>query len=753
MIVAHMQERFINRLKPTDRNEVVIILCLKLTNDIVLRVMNGIWCRIMRNIYKGIVMKTKSLYIASLEPRAGNLFVTVGMMELLKRRFGKVAFFRPMIESSDKVDKDITFMLEHFSLGMEYEQAYGYTVDEVETMIANGKTKALLVALIKKFKALERSYDFVLCEGLNRSSLTSTIEFDINLRLTKNFGSPYISVVNGKGKKAKEILEELTIDVESIKGENVTHFAIFVNRLSEKAYKKLSEKIDAKQKRHAPVYFLPEVEELDRPTVMEVMETLECKYIRGSDEDLKRVVAQSKIAAMTLENYLGRIEEGDLVIVPGDRADIIVGSLAALYSHEFPHISAILLSGGFLPSENIIRLFKGLKYFPIPILSIESDTYTTAMRVNAVPSQIRPHSPRKIALALGLFRSHVDIEEIETKIKTVSSDIITPTMFEFKLFERARADRKKIVLPESSDDRILQATEILLRRDVVDIILLGDPKEIAHRSAMLGLDLSLAEIIDPMKSPLMDTYAQTFYELRKEKGLLLEGAKDAMSHATYFATMMVYAGYADGMVSGAIHTTGDTIRPALQIIKTKPDISIVSSVFFMCLDTRVLVYGDCAVNQEPDASQLAEIAISSAETAGMFGIESKIAMLSYSTGTSGTGEDVEKVRTATKLVKERRPDLLVEGPIQYDAAIEPTVAKTKLPDSDVAGKATVFIFPDLNTGNNTYKAVQRSSGAIAIGPVLQGLKKPVNDLSRGCLVADIVNTVAITAIQAQGVSE
>ncbi len=698
-------------------------------------------------------MKTKSLYIASLEPRTGSLFVTVGMMELLKRKLNKVAFFRPIIESGAEEDKDILFMLQHFSLEMEYEQAYGYTVDEVETMIANGKTKAILEALIKKFKTLEREYDFVLCEGLHRSSFTSTIDFDINLRLTKNFGTPYISVIKGKDKKAKEIYEELTIEAESIKRENVMHFATFVNRLSEKACKRLPTRVDESDVKSAPVYFLPEIEELDKPTVQEVMETLGCTYILGNTEDLGRVVSQSKIAAMTLDNYLGRIEEGDLVIVPGDRADIIVGSLAALYSLEFPHISAILLTGGFEPSENITRLFKGLNYFPVPILSIESDTYTTSMRVNEVPSQIRPHSHRKIALAMGLFSSHVDVEEIERQIETAASDIITPTMFEFQLFERARADRKKIVLPESSDDRVLQATEILLRRDVVDIVLLGDEEDIAHRSAMLGLDLSLAEIIDPLKSPLMDTYAQTFYELRKEKGLLIEGAQDAMTHETYFATMMVYAGYADGMVSGAIHTTGDTIRPALQIIKTKPDITIVSSVFLMCMDTRVLVYGDCAVNQEPNATQLAEIAISSAETAETFGIDSKIAMLSYSTGTSGTGEDVEKVREATRIVKAKRPDLLVEGPIQYDAAIDPTVARKKLPGSDVAGKATVFIFPDLNTGNNTYKAVQRSSGAIAIGPVLQGLKKPVNDLSRGCLVADIVNTVAITAIQAQGIEK
>jgi len=321
-------------------------------------------------------------------------------------------------------------------------------------------------------------------------------------------------------------------------------------------------------------------------------------------------------------------------------------------------------------------------------------------------------------------------------------------MFEYKLFERARVNKKRIVLPESSDERILRAAEIILRRGVADIILIGTEEEIKENYLRLGLDLSKATIIDHLNSKLMQEFTEAFYEQRKEKGLTKEAAKDAMGHVNYFGTMMVHLGYADGMVSGAIHSTGETIRPALQIIKTKPNISIVSSVFFMCLKTKVLVYGDCAVNQDPDALALSQIAISSAETAEAFGITAKVAMLSYSTGDSGTGADVDKVREATKLLKEQKPELLVEGPIQYDAAVNKKVALTKLPNSKVAGEATVFIFPDLNTGNNTYKAVQRSSDAIAIGPVLQGLNKPINDLSRGCLVADIVNTVAITAIQA-----
>jgi phosphate acetyltransferase len=317
--------------------------------------------------------------------------------------------------------------------------------------------------------------------------------------------------------------------------------------------------------------------------------------------------------------------------------------------------------------------------------------------------------------------------------------------------QQAKSDKRRIVLAEGNDDRILTAAENLLSRDVVDLTLLGNPSEVRGQIQRLGLEIDLdrVPIIEPRESPKFEEYAQTLYELRKHKGMNLDTATDLMSDVSYYGTMMVYKGDADGMVSGAVHTTMHTILPALQFIKAKPGFSVVSSVFFMCLEDRVLVYGDCAVNPDPTAEELSEIAVSSADTARDFGIEPRVAMLSYSSGESGKGEDVEKVRTATKLVQERRPDLEVVGPIQYDAAVDPTVAAQKMPGSKVAGQATVFVFPDLNTGNNTYKAVQRETGAIAIGPVLQGLKKPVNDLSRGCTVKDIINTVAITAIQAQ----
>lgn len=689
-------------------------------------------------------MEVKSLYIVSLEPAAGSLIITMGMMELLKRKLNKVAFFRPIIKDSEDKDHDIGFVLEKYDLDIKYSQTYGYTVHEVEAMVAENKLHDLIENLIEKFKKLEKDYDFVLVEGLCQASFTQSFDFDINLVIAKNIGSPIISILKGKDKTDREVIDEITIERDSIEKVGCSHFATFVNRLDVNAFTRLHEKNSFPY-----TYYLPEVAELDTPTVNDMMNKLNCMLILGEQKDLKRVVRQSKIAAMKLENFLEHIEEGDLVIVSGDRADIIVGSMATINSKNYPNIAGLLLTGGLVPSRAIQNLFRGYGEFPLPILSTNDDTYTTAVKVNSVKASITIKSERKIALAQGIFSKNVDVKEIEEKIISVSSSTITPIMFEYNLFERARSSKKKIVLPESSDERVLRATEILLRREVVDIILLGKREDIEHKSATLGLDISKAEIINPDESELMDIFVDKFFELRKAKGLTLDKAKDAMINTAYFATMMVYLGYADGMVSGAIHTTQETIRPALQIIKTKPGISIVSSLFFMCLDTKVLVYGDCAVNQDPNASELAQIAISSADTAKMFGIKVKVAMLSYSTGESGQGEEVEKVREATKIVQKTRPDILIEGPIQYDAAIDPNVAMTKLPNSKVAGHATVFIFPDLNTGNNTYKAVQRSSNAVAIGPVLQGLNKPVNDLSRGCLVADIVNTVAITVIQAQ----
>jgi phosphate acetyltransferase len=492
---------------------------------------------------------------------------------------------------------------------------------------------------------------------------------------------------------------------------------------------------------------------LDAPTVAEVARALSASFLRPADgadaASARREVRNVIVGAMSLPNFLEHVGDGDLVITPGDRADLIVGGLASRLSGTYPDLAGLLLTGGLVPEPAILKLIDGLRTASVPVLAVGTDTYQTATAVGGVRGSLTADNEPKIAAALGLFEEHVDAAALERRIEVTPSNRVTPLMFEQELIERAKADRRHIVLPEGDDDRILQAAEQLLRRGVVELTVLGAEDEVAARAASLGLDLAGLRVLDPQTSGLREGFAQTYYQLRKHKGVGLPLARDVMVDGSYFGTMMVHEDLADGMVSGVAHTTAHTIRPAFEIIRTAPGVSVVSSVFFMCLADRVLVYGDCAVVPDPDAEQLADIAISSAETAAMFGIEPRIAMLSYSTGESGSGADVDKVREATAIAKARRPDLLIEGPIQYDAAIDPEVAQLKLPGSPVAGRATVFVFPDLNTGNNTYKAVQRSANAVAIGPVLQGLRKPVNDLSRGAHVADIVNTVAITAIQAQ----
>jgi len=699
-------------------------------------------------------MPSNTLYVASLEPEAGKLIVTMGLMEMLTRSIGNVAFFRPVIDSESERDGDIELIRKRYCPSISYEDSFGFQAAEVKSFVAEDRMKFCLEELIKQLNALKKKYDFVLCEGLNSNSFLSAFDVDINMEIAKNLGCPFVGVITGMNQTPRDIAKEIKITADAINESGCLHYATFVNRMAEDTFGVLEVELDEPREGDPPVFLIPENEELDKPSIGDISDALNCTNVLERPDGMDRIVKQFKIAAMTMEHFLTHVEDGDLIIVPGDRDDIILASLSTLMSSNYPNLAGILLSGGFTPGPNTMRLISGRKN-TVPLLSVQTDTYTTTTNAVAVPALINSGDERKIALALGLFESHVNAEQLRT-LATLSETLetVTPVMFEYGLFERARANKKHIVLPEASDERILRATEILLRRDVVNITLLGNPKEISNRAAALGLDLHGATIIDPEDSELTDRFAQSFYKLRKHKNMTLDGARDAMSSpGSYFGTMMVYEGNADGMVSGAMHTTANTIRPALQIIKTTPGISVVSSVFLMCLDTRVLVYGDCAVNPDPNSEQLAEIAISSADTAKTFGIHPVVAMLSYSTGASGKGADVDKVREGARIAKEKRPDLLLEGPMQYDAAIEPSVAKTKMPNSEVAGRATVFIFPDLNTGNNTYKAVQRSSGAVAIGPVLQGLKKPVNDLSRGCLVADIINTVAITAIQAQSIQE
>ena len=691
-----------------------------------------------------------SLYITGIEPGSGKSLAALGVTELLSRRVRQIGYFRPVIPSKAIPDNNIKLIESRYDLESTYEEMYAYAHDDARAMVGKGSHEKLLKEIFNKYKALESKCQFVLCEGTDFSGVSSSFEFDFNADVAANLGCPILMLVNGHNKTTDDIVSAFDLAHEAFESKGCSIAAAIVNRVVPGQREDLASRFADRDGKALPVYLLSEIDLLGKPTVQEIASALQAEIIQGTPEGLYRTVQDLKVAAMSIPHFLERVADGDLVITPGDRADVILASMAAAVSDTAPNIAGLLLTGDQSPAPQVMGLVEGFRASsPIPIISVASDTFTAAMQVSAVPPVLSPGNDRKIAAALGGFEANVDLKQLEERIEVVRSERMTPIMFEYALIDRAKADRRHIVLPEGEEERILRASEILLQRGVVDLTLLGEPEAIRAKIGLLGLDLDGVQIIDPATSEHRGTFAGTYHELRKHKGVSEEMAMDTVADVSYFGTLMVKAGLADGMVSGAVHTTGDTIRPALEIIKTAPGMSLVSSVFLMCLADRVLVYGDCAVNPNPNAEQLADIAVSAAETAQTFGIEPRVAMCSYSTGASGTGQDVDKVREATAIVREKKPELKIEGPIQYDAAVDAGVAKTKLPGSEVAGRATVFIFPDLNTGNNLYKAVQRSANAVAVGPVLQGLNKPVNDLSRGCLVADIVNTVAITAVQAQ----
>ncbi|MCF8387381.1 MAG: phosphate acetyltransferase [Bacteroidales bacterium] len=692
---------------------------------------------------------SRSLFLAAAEPESGKSLVLLGIMNLLASQVGRVGFYRPIIKSRKETDPHIKLVSERYDLPFEYDAMYGLESNDALMKIQQGDTDGVITEIINKFKKLEKRCDFILVEGTDYSGSLSPFEFDFNARIANHLGTPILSIINGYMKSVSEILDTAHVIKSMLKKEKTPSIGTIVNRAEESNIDEIIEKLKKINSKDEITFAIPDREILQRPTMRQIKDGLNAEIVFGDEEAPNHHIYDYKIAAMSLERILAHTSDGSLVIIPGDRTDVLLALIMTLLSENYPHIGGILLTGGVKPDPYYMKLIEGIKKVNVSMLSVYTDTYNTTMRLNKIPSQLTPENERRLAIAIGLFEQFVDGEALSKSISITRSSIVTPVMFEFEIFERARAQRKHIVLPESNDERILEAVDILQRRSVVDITLLGKEEEIKQKIGSLQIDSKKIRIIDPAKSKLRKKFAEEYFSLRQHKGVSEDAAYDIMGDLSYFGTMMVHLGYADGMVSGAAHTTQHTIRPAFEFIKTKPGVSIVSSSFFMCFEDRVLVFGDCAVNPNPNAEQLADIAISSADTAMSFGVDPRVAMLSYSTGESGKGADVEKVRNATKIAKKRRPDLSIEGPIQYDAAIDASVAKKKMPGSEVAGKATVFIFPDLNTGNNTYKAVQRAANVVAVGPVLQGLNKPVNDLSRGCLVKDIVNTVAITAIQAQ----
>lgn len=694
-----------------------------------------------------------SVYIATAESDTGKSLVSLGIMELFLRNTSKVGYFRPIIKDpkEGREDRHIELILNHFKLDQSYEESFALKRSEASALISEGKHAILIDKVISGYKKLENRCDLILIEGTDLTSQSSGIEFNMNAELAHNLSSPIIIVGNARGRTMEETIRRMVLATESFAEQDCQVIGTVANRVPldeiEHVKNGLKSSIRDQNIQH---FVLPDHPVLASPTMQEVAEHLSARVLYGKNQ-MNNKAYRFSIAAMQMENYLGRLTENCMVITPGDRTDVVLGTLMAHHSAEFPPVSGIILTGGIHPSETLQRVLNGQKEV-LPILLVETNTYETAAHLGSIHPDVTKDNLEKIQLSLKLFEEYVDVQLLEEIIGSFRPKGMTPKMFEFNLTQKAKSQKKHIVLPEGEDPRILLAAQRVMKSSIADITLLGNIDQIKNTVAQQGLqvDLDAFKIIQPNNNELQSRFISDLVRLRGHKGVTESIARDLVCDVSYFGTMMVNSGLADGMVSGAVHTTQHTIRPALQIIKTKADISIVSSVFFMCLDDRVLVYGDCAVNPNPTAEQLASIAISSAETAIAFGIEPKVAMLSYSSGSSGKGEEVEKVREATEIAKKARPDLLLEGPIQYDAAVDLGVGQKKMPGSKVAGQASVLIFPDLNTGNNTYKAVQRETGAIAIGPVLQGLNKPVNDLSRGALVDDIVNTIIITAIQAQG---
>jgi phosphate acetyltransferase len=703
-----------------------------------------------------------ALYLSSAETQSGKSALAVGLLAELCARGGRVGVFRPVV--LDTAHDPLLELLHPMSTSpADPSAAVGVTYDDVH----RGQEAAVGTA-VERFHAYAAEHDTVLVVGSDFTGVPAPTEFSVNATIAAHLGAAMVLVVPCRDRSVDESVTAAQVIYSEARSRHADVAAVIANRVpSEQGeavragiVERLRSEVTPTGKRRAnvgagvPVFTVPGDPLLSAPTMRDLMGAVDGRLLLGEETLLDREVTGMVVAGMTMPHVLDRLHEGCALICPGDREEVLLATLLAHRASTFPSMSGILLNGGFLPSEQVHRLVEGVGV-ELPVVTCTTGTMTTATAISRVHARIGPGSTRKIERARTLVHEHVDMDVLlpvggHHPVGSAGPRVITPLMFEHELTARARAADAHIVLPEGMEDRILRAADTLLARRVARLTLLGDEDEVRARAATLGLHLDEAAVVDPQTSDLRQGFAEEYARLRAHKGVTLEHAWDVVADPAYFGTMMVHGGRADGMVSGSITTTAHTIRPALEVIRTAPGVSVVSSVFFMLLADRVLVYGDCAINPDPTAEQLADIAVSSARTAAKFGVDPRLAMLSYSTGGSGSGADVEKVRAATALVREQAPDLLVEGPLQYDAAVDPTVAATKMKDSPVAGRATVLIFPDLNTGNNTYKAVQRSAGAIAIGPVLQGLNAPVNDLSRGATVRDIINTVAITGIQARG---
>lgn len=696
----------------------------------------------------------RSVYVASVEGHTAKSVLALGMVQALRGNNLRVGIFRSVTPDAEN-DHVLKLLLSQLGEEISYQDSIGVSYKEVHE-----SPERALAKIITRYRTQAKKFDAMVVIGSDYKDVVGTTELSFNAKVAANMAAPVVMVLSGRqaysssehlGQAAARSVSDLSqmaeLSLSEMKNENAKLLAIAVNRAEPSDTQQIHDSLKSLVAPETPVWVLPEDKLLVAPRLKQIQEAVGGKLLFGEPARLETETLDVVVAAMSAEHVLERLKDRAVVVTPGDRTDVIVPLIMADQAETFPTLSGIILNGGFELPDEIQKLIKGMNA-SIPIISCDLGSFDTTMQVVKTRALLTADDKVKLARANGLITNSLDLLQVARVIEDCVVDAVTPLMFEQDLIERASQTKKTIVLPEGADDRILQAAAEVLQKNIAGLIILGSPSAMQARAKELGLDISKAELMEISSSKHFATCVSEYVKLRSHKGVTEQQARETMQDASYFGTMLVQLGIADGMVSGAMNTTAHTIRPAFEFVKTKEGVSSVSSVFLMALKDRVVVYGDCAVIPEPTEEQLADIAISSAQTAKAFGIEPRVAMLSYSTGESGSGADVDKVRSATELVRKRSPNLNVEGPIQFDAAVDAAVAAAKLPGSSVAGQATVFVFPDLNTGNNTYKAVQRTSGALAIGPVLQGLRKPVNDLSRGALVPDIVNTIAITAIQA-----
>ncbi|MGL4937061.1 phosphate acetyltransferase [Shewanella sp.] len=708
---------------------------------------------------------SRNIMLIPIGTGVGLTSLSLGMVRALERHGVKVQFFKPIsqLRPNDNGPERSTTIL---SKSPTVNPLEPFDMAHAEALIRADQTDVLMEQIIARAAECASNTETLIVEGLVPTR-NHPFADDVNYAIAKAMDADVIFIATPGSDTPTGLMNRLEIAYNSWGGKNNKRLiGAVINKIGApvdddgRARPDLSEVFDNQPQQRvdavsmfqlpgkSPLRILGTVPynlDLIAPRASDLAKHLRARILNAGEMNTRRL-RKVTFCARSIPNMVNHIKTDSLLVTSGDRSDVIVS--ACLAAMNGVKIGALLLTGGYEPEPEILKLCEQAFETGLPVFLINSNTWQTSLNIQRFDHEVPVDDAVRIDLVQDYVASHIDQTWIESVTKNSPREHrLSPPAFRYKLTELARAAHKTVVLPEGDEPRTIKAAAICAERGIARCVLLGKKDEILRIAAQQDVVLGDGvEIIDP--ETVRDRYVEPMLELRRSKGLTEVVAKEQLEDNMVLGTMMLAQNEVDGIVSGAVNTTANTIRPPLQLIKTAPGSSLVSSIFFMLMPDQVLVYGDCAINPDPNAEQLADIAIQSAESAKAFGIEPRVAMISYSTGNSGTGSDVDKVREATRIAKEKRPDLIIDGPLQYDAAVMPNVARSKAPNSPVAGQATVFVFPDLNTGNTTYKAVQRSADLISIGPMLQGMRKPVNDLSRGALVDDIVYTIALTAIQA-----